>query len=65
VEEGEVYPKQDSAFSIFMTKAGEDLWALSKRLVCSPEELCKSNPELTFPLKKEERIFVYRQLSDS
>lgn len=65
LEEGEAYPKQDSAFSIFMTKAGEDLWALSKRLVCDPEELCKSNPELTFPLKKEERIFVYRQLADS
>lgn len=61
-EAGEEYPDADSAFSVFMTKAGEELWEVSKRLGCSPEDLKKSNPNLDFPLKDGERIFVYRQL---
>jgi hypothetical protein len=62
MEEGEEYGVEESAFSVFMTSAGEELWEVSKRLRCSPEELTKSNPELTFPLKAGERIFVYRQI---
>ena len=61
-EEGELYGDADSGFSVFMTSAGEDLWQVSKRLACAPEDLQKSNPELKFPLKEGERIFVYRQL---
>lgn len=59
---GEEYPENDSGFSVFMTEAGEDLWQVSKRLTCAPEDLEKSNPDLQFPLKKGERIFVYRQI---
>lgn len=62
--EGEAYPENDSAFSVFMTEAGEDLWGLSKRLLCEPQELQKSNPNLEFPLKRGERIFVYRQMRE-
>ena len=62
VVEGEEYAHGDSAFSVFMTNAGEELWEVSKRLGCAPEELKKSNPNLEFPLKAGERIFVYRQI---
>lgn len=60
--EGEEYGENDSAFSVFIPRAGEDLWQVAKRLSCPPEELQKSNPELEFPVKEGERIFVYRQI---
>ena len=60
--EGETYAETDAAFSVFMTNAGEDLWQVSKRLACAPDDLKRSNPDLEFPLKDGERIFVYRQL---
>ena len=62
VTEGETYEKDESAFSVFIPKAGEDLWGLSKRLHCAPEELEKSNPDLEFPLAEGQRIFVYRRI---
>ena len=63
-EEGEAYGDADCGFSVFMTSAGEELWQVSKRLACAPEDLQKSNPDLTFPLKDGERIYVYRQLKE-
>lgn len=62
VVEGAPLEKSDGAFSVFMTKSGENLWQVAKRLGCSPEEVQKHNPELTFPLKAGQRIFVYRQI---
>ena len=64
LEEGECYGGTDCGFSVFVTGAGEGLWQVAKRLACSPEELQKSNPNLEFPLKEGERIFVYRQLKE-
>lgn len=60
--EGETLEKSDGAFSVFMPRAGEDLWQVAKRLGCSPEEVQKHNPELKFPLAEGARIFVYRQI---
>ena len=51
------------AFSVYIALEGEDLWNLSKRLNVSPDELCKSNPELEFPLSGDERIIIYRRKS--
>ncbi len=62
VEEGERFAEEESAFSVFLPTAGEELWSVAKRLRCSPEDLQKNNPELQFPLKSGERIFVYRQI---
>ncbi len=62
VTEGETYGETDAAFSVFMTSAGEDLWQVSKRLACAPEDLQRSNPDLEFPLKEGQRIFIYRQI---
>ncbi len=62
VDEGERYGEEKGAFSVFMTEEGEELWSVAKRLRCTPEALQKNNPQLEFPLKKREKIFVYRQI---
>ena len=62
VEEGEEYADNDCAFSVFLPKEGEGLWDVSKRLRCEPEALQKSNPDLQFPIKAGQRIYVYRQI---
>jgi hypothetical protein len=61
-DEGEQIAESDAAISIFLPRAGEDLWQVAKRLSRMPEELQKSNPDLVFPVKEGERIFVYRQI---
>ena len=60
--EGEVYEESDAAVSVFLPLAGEDLWQVAKRLRQSPESLKNSNPDLEFPVREGERIFVYRQI---
>ncbi|MBO5240881.1 MAG: DUF3794 domain-containing protein [Clostridia bacterium] len=60
--EGEAFEESGAAISIFALRAGEDLWQVAKRLARDPEELQKSNPDLAFPVKEGERIFVYRQI---
>lgn len=60
--EGEPIEKSQAAISVFALRAGEELWEAAKRLSREPEELQRSNPELTFPVKDGERIFVYRQI---
>ena len=62
VDEGETYGDADCGFSVFMTDAGEELWQVSKRLACPPDELKRCNPDLEFPLKDRQKIFVYRQI---
>ena len=62
VKEGEKRKVSTAAMSVFLPCVGEDLWQVAKRLACAPEELQKSNPELTFPVKEGERIYVYRQI---
>lgn len=60
--EGELYEENTCAISLFTMRAGEDLWQVAKRLARDPEELKRSNPELEFPVKEGERLFVYRQI---
>ncbi len=62
LEEGEIYGEEKGAFSVFLTEEGEELWTVAKRLRCPPERLQSDNPQLEFPLKRRERIFVYRQI---
>ena len=61
VEEGKEYEPNGAAISVYLPHAGDGLWETAKRLKRTPEEVEKSNPELTFPLRGNERIFVYRQ----
>ena len=62
VEEGEEISEDNGAFSVFIPRAGEGLWEFAKRLRCAPEDIRQSNPELQFPIREGERIFVYRQI---
>lgn len=59
---GEEKPVCDSAVSVFMTREGESLWEIAKRLSKTPEALESSNPNLQFPVSAGQRIFVYRQI---
>ena len=61
-EEGEEFGESDCAFSVFLPEAGEELWQVAKRLHCTPEVLQKNNPELEFPVKTGQKIYVYRQI---
>ncbi len=65
VAEGEKKPKKTCAVSVYMPTCGEDAWTLSKRLSMTEETLKKSNPHLTFPLKGEERVLIYRQKQEN
>ncbi len=65
VAEGEKKPKKTCAVSVYMPTCGEDAWTLAKRLSMTEETLIKSNPQLIFPLKGEERILVYRQKQEN
>jgi hypothetical protein len=61
IEEGAPYEKTDCAVSVYFPAAGDGLWETAKKLKVAPDALTKSNPNLQFPLKAGERIFVYRQ----
>lgn len=62
MEEGEEFGESDCAFSVFLPEAGEELWQVAKRLRCEPDALQKNNPELEFPVKAGQKIYVYRQI---
>lgn len=61
VAPGEKKTEKGCAISVYMTSEGEDLWTTAKRLSLTPEQLMEANPSLTFPLKGDERIVIYRQ----
>ena len=60
-EEGEEYGEEKCAMSIFLPRGGDGLWETAKALRKTPEELQRSNPDLTFPLKEKERILIYNR----
>ena len=62
-EEGEPLLECDAAVSVYIPRAGDGLWELSKRLKKPPEEVLKSNPELEFPIREGERVVIYRKKS--
>jgi hypothetical protein len=62
VEEGERYKEKGSAVSIYIPTEGDGLWEIAKKLKCRLEDVEKNNPKLEFPVKKGERLFIYRQL---
>ena len=61
VVEGEDLPKKEAAITVFVPTKGDGLWEVAKKMGVSPEEVERSNPEVTFPIKEGERIVVYRQ----
>ena len=63
VEEGEPFSERDCAVSVYIPRAGDGLWELSKRLKKPPEEVMRSNPELEFPIREGKRVIIYRKKS--
>ena len=61
VETGAEKTTPTAAISVYIPRAGEGLWELSKRLNVCPEKLVETNSDLQFPLTGKERIVVYRQ----
>ena len=60
-EEGAALPEKDCAISVYVPRAGDGLWELSKRLKKSPEEVTASNPDLEFPIREGQRVVIYRK----
>ena len=49
------------AISVCIAKKNDDLWEVAKTLGATEEEIERFNPDLEFPLQKEERIILYKQ----
>ncbi len=62
-EEGEKLPANDSAVSVYIPRAGDGLWELSKSLKKPPEEVEAANPDIVFPVKEGQRVVIYRKKS--
>ncbi len=61
VEAGEEKRLNESAISVYIPMAGEELWDVAKRLNVCPDAITAVNGDLAFPLTGEERIVIYRQ----
>lgn len=61
--EGGAKDKCTSAISVYIPAAGDGVWETAKKLSSSPEDIKRTNPELTFPLTGKERILIFRPLS--
>lgn len=53
--------KKTCAISVYIPKADDDLWDISKRLGLKEDDITALNPDLDFPLRGDERIVIYRQ----
>ena len=62
LEEGAEKVVNNSAISVYIPKQGDSLWEVSKVLGVLEEEILSINKDLTFPLKGDERIVVYREV---
>ncbi len=63
VEEGDPLVLPDCAVSVYLPREGDGLWELSKSLKKAPEEVAASNPDVEFPIKKGQRVIIYRKKS--
>ena len=61
LEAGEEIKASDSAFSVFLPREGDGLWEIAKTLHKPPEEVTADNPSMTFPVRRGERIIIYRR----
>lgn len=60
-EEKEELPKNEYAFSVYIPEKNDGLWEICKALKVSPETVTEQN-DLTFPLKENQKIIVYRRI---
>lgn len=55
--------KSESAISVYIPNENDSLWDICKRLGVSEEYILSTNKDISFPLSKEERIVIYRELA--
>ncbi len=58
---GEAKPDRTGVISMHSAAEGETLWESAKALSVRPETVMSQNPSLVFPLKKGEKVFVFRE----
>lgn len=63
IEEKEEWHKSNAGIRVYVTKDGEDLFAVSKALLTKPEEILKQNPNIDGELVGGTRLIVYTPLS--
>lgn len=61
--EGENKAENKATFSVYLGQKGDTAWDVTKHLGLSEEEILKYNENLTFPLNGNEKIMVFRQVS--
>lgn len=57
---GEKMPDRKGVISMHVARDGETLWESAKELCVTPETVLLQNSELTFPLKRGDKVFVFR-----
>ena len=58
---GEAKPDRTGVISMHSASEGETLWESAKALSVRPETVMSQNPSLVYPLKKGEKVFVFRE----
>lgn len=62
VQEGRVFPQNDSSIEIYFAKTGDTFWDIAKELKITEDMLLTQNPDLVSPLEKDEKVVVYYNL---
>ncbi len=62
VETAESYGERDCAIELVFAEAGQSAWDIAKAIKVREETVIFQNPELTFPLEKDENVVVYYKI---
>ena len=61
VQVGADYPERDCAIEIYYAFEGQNAWDIAKSLRVDEQTLYTQNPELVFPLDKQQNIVLFHQ----
>ncbi len=61
IETSTEHPEKDCAIELVFANQGQTAWDIAKNVKVREETICLQNPELTFPLEKDENIVIYYQ----
>ncbi len=61
INEGTPKPERKPAISVYMGRNGDEEWDVVKTLGEDPSVIYEFNPEITFPLKGDEKILILRK----
>lgn len=61
INEGAPKPERKASISVYMGRAGDEEWDVVKTLGEDPSVIYEFNPEITFPLKGDEKILILRK----